>query len=130
MGHALSFEMEELTQFMPAQFGPMSHPTTAILTCQFCQNSDHEQTRPEDSAPHVDDDDRESFVSRHRARLNQKATLPWEEGGKPKLLYLSWRNLSLVCKDFVSTIYTCESFFFIPALLILFPTLQQPCSKW
>lgn len=36
MRHALSFEMEELTQFLGAQFGPMSHSTTAILTRQFC----------------------------------------------------------------------------------------------
>src|SRR5438552_6932320 len=78
------------------QFGPMSHPTTTLLTCPFCQNPDHEQARPSDSVPHVDDDDRESFVSRHRARLNQKAALAWEGEVKPKLCYLSWMNLSLV----------------------------------
>src|SRR2546423_2166128 len=42
--HSLSLEVEELTQFMGTQFGPVSHRTTAILTCQFRQYSDHEQT--------------------------------------------------------------------------------------
>jgi len=30
--HALSFEMEELTQFTCSQFGPMSHASAAILS--------------------------------------------------------------------------------------------------
>jgi len=43
MRHALAFEMEELTQFTGAQLGPMTHPTTTILPCQFGQHPDHEQ---------------------------------------------------------------------------------------
>src|SRR5713101_3367310 len=43
--HALSLEVEESTQFMGAQFGPVCHRTTTILTSQFRQHPDHEQTR-------------------------------------------------------------------------------------
>src|SRR5260370_26262004 len=67
-----------------------------------------------DSAPLVDHDDRGWFASTHRAHLNQKARLRWEDGAKPKVLYLSWRDLSLVCSDHVSTIHTCESVFLFP----------------
>jgi len=37
-------------------------------------------------------------------------------------LYLSWRDLSFVHNDHVLTIHTSERFFFIPTLLVLFPT--------
>jgi len=79
-----------------------------------------------DSAPLVEHGDRGWFASMHRAHLNQKARLRWEDGAKPKVLYLSRRDLSLVWSDHVSTIHTCEGVFFIPILLVLFPTLQQP----
>jgi len=32
MGHALAFELEELAQFLGAQFGPMSHATVTDLS--------------------------------------------------------------------------------------------------
>src|SRR5258708_33315187 len=67
-----------------------------------------------DSAPLVDHDDRGWFASTHRANLNQKARIRWEDGSKPKVLYLSWRDLSLVWSDHVSTIHTCKSVFLFP----------------
>jgi len=45
MRHALAFEMEELAQFMGAEFGPMSHSTASILPGSFRQHPDHEQAR-------------------------------------------------------------------------------------
>jgi hypothetical protein len=41
MRHPLSLQMQELTQFTTAQFGPMSHATAALLACQFGEHSDH-----------------------------------------------------------------------------------------
>src|SRR2546426_4517540 len=43
--HFLSLEMEELTQFTVTQFRPMSHATTAILSRQFGEQSNQQQTR-------------------------------------------------------------------------------------
>ncbi|GAC1583575.1 MAG: hypothetical protein NVS4B1_23090 [Ktedonobacteraceae bacterium] len=45
MRHALSSEKEELTQVLGAQLGAMGHATTAILSCQFREDSDPEQAR-------------------------------------------------------------------------------------
>src|SRR5947209_19253112 len=43
MGHALSFDVEEVTQFVAAQLSPMSHRATTILPSQFCEHANHEQ---------------------------------------------------------------------------------------
>src|SRR5260370_32127761 len=43
--HFLSLEMEELTQLTAVQFRPMGHATTAILTRQFDEQSNQQQTR-------------------------------------------------------------------------------------
>src|SRR5207248_8695349 len=80
-----------------------------------------------DSVPRVDHDDQEWFASRHRGHLNQKARLHWEDEAKGRVLYLSWRNLSWIGNDLVSTIHIVRKVLFIPFLPLLFPTLQQPC---
>jgi len=69
---------------------------------------------PTDSAPHVDDDDQGSFASRHRAHLNQKAWLRWEDEATGRVLSLSWRNLSWIWDDLVSTIHIARKVLFIP----------------
>src|SRR6266581_4563663 len=79
-----------------------------------------------DSVPRVDHDDQEWFASRHRGHLNQKARLHWEDEAKGRVLYLSWRNLSWIWDDLVSTIHIVRKVLFIPFLPLLFPTLQQP----
>src|SRR6266702_3558203 len=81
------------------------------------------------SAPLVDHDDPGWFASTHRAHLNQKARLRWEEGAKPKVLYLSWRDLSLVCSDHVSTIHTCESVFLFPPSLFYSRLCNSPAHN-
>src|SRR4051794_37840941 len=58
-----------------------------------------------DSGPRVDHDDQEWFASRHKAHLNQKARQRSEEEAKPRVLYLSWRDLSWIGNDHVSTIH-------------------------
>src|SRR6266702_1062008 len=82
-----------------------------------------------DSVPRVDHDDQEWFASRHRGHLNQKARLHWEDEAKGRVLYLSWRNLSWIWDDLVSTIHIVRKVLFIPFLPLLFPTLQQPCLQ-
>src|SRR2546425_3344308 len=51
MWHALAFELEYLTEFLCSQFGPMGHPTAAILTRQLRQPGDHEQASPRIAHP-------------------------------------------------------------------------------
>src|SRR6266702_1987172 len=43
--HFLALKRKELTQFMAAQFRPVGHATTAILSCQFGEQSNQQQAR-------------------------------------------------------------------------------------
>src|SRR5437763_15790245 len=81
-----------------------------------------------DSVPRVDHDDQEWFASRHRGHLNQKARLHWEDEAKGRVLYLSWRNLSWIWDDLVSTIHIVRKVLFIPdfaTALLLLQTLGE-----
>jgi len=87
--HFLSLEMEQVTQFTAPQFRPMGHATTAILTRQFGEQSNQQQTRPAGIADHVDHVDQGWFADRHTALPNQTARLSREEKDGSKVLYRS-----------------------------------------
>ncbi len=76
-----------------------------------------------DSVPLVDHDDQGWFASRQRAHLNQKATLRWEDEAKSIALYLSWRDLSWICNDPVSTIHIVRKVLFYPTFRSFFTNL-------
>lgn len=119
MWHLLALEMEELAQFLGAQFGPMSHTAAAILPGSLGKYSDHEQCRqgvlPTTAVTMIGDRAQigiECLQIKHERFLGK--------GELAQKCCIVHRRTFHEYNGIVSSIYTQDGF-------ILFPTLQQPC---